>query len=198
MKTISILLVACGVLAAQALQNQSENTARMTAGSEPIYRVSVTARTTQAVNYQHRSGSTKIDFQGTDLLPNAHGEAKVESKQGAIEIEAEFDGLQAATKNGAEYLTYVLWAVTPEGRTSNLGEILLNGTKSHLNVTTELQVFGLVVTAEPYFAVTQPSDLIVMENVVRPDTRGKIEAIDAKYELLQLSLIHISEPTRPY
>ena len=97
----------------------------------------------------------------------------------------EFDDLQPATKNGAEYLTYVLWAITPEGRTANLGEILLNGTKSKLNVTTELQVFGLVVTAEPYFAVTQPSDLIVMENVVRADTKGKIEEIDAKYELLQ-------------
>ena len=97
----------------------------------------------------------------------------------------EFDDLQPATKNGAEYLTYVLWAITPEGRTSNLGEILLNGTKSKLNVTTELQVFGLVVTAEPYYAVTRPSDLIVMENVVRADTKGKIEEIDAKYELLQ-------------
>ena len=93
--------------------------------------------------------------------------------------------LQPATKNGAEYLTYVLWAITPEGRTANLGEVLLNGTKSKLNVTTELQVFGLVVTAEPYYAVTQPSDLIVMENVVRADTKGKIEEIDAKYELLQ-------------
>ncbi len=97
----------------------------------------------------------------------------------------EFDDLQPATKNGAEYLTYVLWAITPEGRTANLGEVLLNGTKSKLDVTTELQVFGLVVTAEPYFAVTQPSDLVVMENVVRADTKGKIEEIDAKYELLQ-------------
>ena len=157
----------------------------MAAGAAPIYRVTVTTRTAKAVNYQHRSGATKIDFRGTELLPNARGEAKVESKQGYIEIEVEFGGLQPATKNGAEYLTYVLWAITPEGRTANLGEVLLNGTRSKLNVTTELQVFGLVVTAEPYYAVTQPSDLIVMENVVRADTKGKIEEIDAKYELLQ-------------
>jgi len=157
----------------------------MAAGSMPIYRVNVTARTAKAVNYQHRSGATKIDFRGTELMPNARGEAKVESKQGYIEIEVEFDDLQAANKQGAEYLTYVLWAITPEGRAANLGEILLNGTKSKLNVTTELQVFGLVVTAEPYFSVTRPSDLIVMENVVRADTVGKIEVIDAKYELLQ-------------
>jgi outer membrane protein OmpA-like peptidoglycan-associated protein len=162
-------LVVCGLLSAQ----------------EPIYRLSVTPRTVKAINYQHRSGSTNIDFRGTETLPSARGEAKVAGEKGYVRIEAEFDGLQPATSNGAEYLTYVLWAITPEGRTANLGEILLNGTKSKLNVTTELQTFGLVVTAEPYYAVTQPSDLIVMENVVRPDTKGTIEEIDAKYELLQ-------------
>ena len=191
MKFISAFLTVCGLVAAQApqapdpVQQSTENAARMAAGSAPIYRVTVTERTARAINYQHRSGATKIDFRGTELLPNARGEAKVESKQGYIEIEVEFDGLQPANKQGSEYLTYVLWAITPEGRTANLGEILLNGSKSKLNVTTELQVFGLVVTAEPYYAVTQPSDLIVMENVVRADTKGKIEEIDAKYELLQ-------------
>ena len=185
MKLTGACLVVCGVLSAQGPQKQDENAARLAAGSPPIYRVSVTARTAKAISYQHRSGATKIDFQGTVLLPDARGEAKVDSKQGRIQIEVEFTGLQPATKNGAEYLTYVLWAITPEGRTANLGEVLLNGTKSKLEVSTELQVFGLVVTAEPYYAVTQPSDLIVMENVVRADTRGKIEEIDAKYELLQ-------------
>jgi outer membrane protein OmpA-like peptidoglycan-associated protein len=139
----------------------------------------------KAINYQHRNGATRIDFSGTSLLPNAHGEAKVESKKGYIEIEVEFDRLEPAIKYGAEYLTYVLWAITPEGRTSNLGEILLNGSSGKLNVTTELQVFGLAVTAEPYFAVSMPSNLVVMENVVRADTTGKIEEMDAKYELMQ-------------
>lgn len=185
MKLIGACLMVCGIVSAQGPQKQDENAARMAAGAPPIYRVTVTARTAKAISYQHRSGATKVDFRGTDLLPGARGEAKVESKQGRIEIGVEFDGLQSATKNGAEYLTYVLWAITPEGRTANLGEVLLNGTKSKLDVTTELQVFGLVVTAEPYFAVTQPSDLIVMENVVRKDTVGKIEEVDAKYELLQ-------------
>ena len=189
MKTTSVFAIlwgaVCGVLSAQAPSTQSENAARMAAGSTPIYRVSVTARTTKAISYQHRSGATRIDFRGTDLLPLSHGEARVESKQGRIAIEVEFRNLQPATKYGAEYLTYVLWAITPEGRPANLGEILLNGTSSKLDVTTELQVFGLVVTAEPYFAVTRPSDLIVMENEVRADTRGKIELIDAKYELLK-------------
>ena len=184
-KLAGAFLVACAVLGAQAPQNVDENTARMAAGEAPIFRVNVTQRSAKAVNYRHRSGATKIDFRGTELLSNARGEAKVEGKQGYIEIEVEFDDLQPANTLGSEYLTYVLWAITPEGRTANLGEVLLNGTKSKLNVSTDLQVFGLVVTAEPYYSVTRPSDLIVMENVVRADTMGKIEEVDAKYELLQ-------------
>jgi outer membrane protein OmpA-like peptidoglycan-associated protein len=151
----------------------------------PVYRVTVVARTTKAINYHHRSGSTKIDFRGTALMPEARGEAQVESKQGVIKIDAKMDKLQPATKFGPEYLTYVMWAITPEGRATNVGEVLLSGGNSKLTATTELQSFGLIVTAEPYFAVTQPSDVVVMENFVRHDTTGTIEEVDAKYELLQ-------------
>jgi outer membrane protein OmpA-like peptidoglycan-associated protein len=175
--SLTVCGILCGLLSAQE--------PAVTAVQMPVYHFTVTSRTVKAVNYQHHRGSTKVDFRGTDILPNAHGEAKVEGKAGYLQIEAEFDGLQPATKNGAEYLTYVLWAITPEGRTANLGELLLNGDKSKLHVTTELQSFGLVVTAEPYYAVTQPSGLIVMENVMRSDTKGQIEEIDAKYELFQ-------------
>jgi len=176
----------CGMLSAQTpAQERRENSDRTAAGLTPIYRVTVTERTTKAISYRNRSGATKIDFAGTALVPAAHGEAKVESKKGYIEIEVEFRNLPEAAQFGAEYLTYVLWAITPEGRASNLGEILRNGTSGKLDVTTELQAFGLVVTAEPYFAVSRPSDVVVMENVVRPDTVGKIELIDAKYELLE-------------
>ncbi|MBI2681218.1 MAG: OmpA family protein [Candidatus Solibacter usitatus] len=179
-------LLACGVLAAQTpAQERNENANRAAAGLAPVYRITVTERTAKAISYQHRGGATKVDFQGTTLMPDAHGQAKVESKQGYIEIEVEFRNLPEANQFGVEYLTYVLWAITPEGRTSNLGEILRNGTSGKLDVTTELQSFGLLVTAEPYFAVSRPSDVVVMENVVRPDTAGKIEIIDAKYELLQ-------------
>ena len=136
-------------------------------GSVPIFRVTVVERTTKAINYRHRSGSTPIDFRGTSLMPDAKGEAIVNSKQGRIEINARMEHLSPATQYGPEYLTYVLWAVTPEGRPKNLGEVLLNGNNSKLDVTTDLQTFGLIVTAEPYFAVTQPSDVVVMENFVR-------------------------------
>ncbi|HXN48012.1 MAG TPA: OmpA family protein [Bryobacteraceae bacterium] len=191
MRLIITLLTACGLVAAQPaqapnpVQQGADNTARMAAGALPVYRISLVERTTKAVNYNHRGGATKIDFEGTPLLEEARGEARVQSKQGNIAIEAEFRGLRPATTYGPEYLTYVMWAVTPEGRTTNLGEVLLNGTNSKLNVTTELQAFGLIVTAEPYFAVTQPSDVVVIENVIRPDTRGTIEQVDAKFELMK-------------
>ena len=156
--------------------------------STPLYRVTVVARTTKAINYRHLSGATKIDFRGTILLPFAKGEAKVEGRKGAIRIQAQFEKLNSATRFGPEFLTYVLWAVSPEGRADNLGEIQVEGSsKSKLDVTAQLQAFALIVTAEPYFAVTQPSEVVVLENIVRPDTMGSVEEIDAKFDLLQRS-----------
>jgi outer membrane protein OmpA-like peptidoglycan-associated protein len=151
----------------------------------PIYRVTVVGHTTPAINYRYRSGETKIDFEGTPLLPRAKGHANVETKRGFSEIDAHFSELAPASTFGPEYLTYVLWAVTPEGRATNLGEVLLSGDDSKLHVTTDMQAFALVVTAEPYFAVTQPSDLVVLENQVRSETVGAVERVDAKYELLK-------------
>ncbi len=149
------------------------------------FRSDVVAKSTKAVNYRHRMGSTKVDFKGTAIMPEAVGRAAVESKAGRIEISFDIRNIGPATKFGNEYLTYVLWAITPDGRPQNLGELILNSGKGKLSVTTELQAFGLIVTAEPYFAVTMPSDLIVAENEVRQDTLGRIETVDAKYELLQ-------------
>jgi len=153
--------------------------------SVPIYKVTVIGRTVSAVNYQYRSGPTQIDFRGTVLLPSAKGEATVESKAGRTEIDAHFEHLAPAQQFGAEYLTYVLWAITPEGHAKNLGEVLANGSdKGHTRVTSDLQAFGLIVTAEPYAAVHSPSDVVVLENQVRPDTIGTTEPIQAHYELM--------------
>jgi len=152
---------------------------------QPIYRVTVVSRTLQAINYEHRSGPTKIDFQGTVLLPKAKGDATVESKRGRISVDAKFDHMDPPTKFGREYLTYVLWAITPEGRPKNLGELVVDGSnKAKISVTTDLQALGLMVTAEPYYSVTAPSDVVVLENIVRPDTIGRVEEVSAKYELL--------------
>ena len=127
-----------------------------------------------------------MDFAGTDLMPAANGEAKVESKKGYTEIEVEFGDLQKPTTFGNEYLTYILWAISPEGRAINLGEVLVGDNhRSKLDVTTDLQAFALIVTAEPYYAVRQPSNVVVLENVVRENTKGSTEAVNAKYELLE-------------
>jgi outer membrane protein OmpA-like peptidoglycan-associated protein len=150
------------------------------------FRVNVVSRSVQAVNYRHRGGATKVNFAGTDLMPAANGEAKVESKKGYIEIEVEFGKLEKPTTFGSEYLTYVMWAISPEGRAVNLGEVLVgDNDRSKLDVTTDLQAFALIVTAEPYFAVRQPSNVVVLENVVREDTKGTVEAMNTKYDLLE-------------
>jgi outer membrane protein OmpA-like peptidoglycan-associated protein len=151
----------------------------------PTFRFSAVSRTTPAVNYGHRGASTKINFKGTDLMPGAVGGATVQSKRGDTKIVAELQGLDNPRTFGNEYLTYVLWAVSPEGRPVNLGEILVGSNhRSKLETATQLQAFALIVTAEPYYAVRRPSNLVVLENEVRSDTVGTTEAVESKYELI--------------
>jgi outer membrane protein OmpA-like peptidoglycan-associated protein len=182
----TLLFVAAVVLSVPAVAQTNSQVAVEPMSATPTFRVVVISRSVQAVNYQHRSGSSKLDFAGTDLMPGANGEASVNSKRGSIEIEAEFGNLERPTTFGNEYLTYVLWAISPEGRAVNLGEVLLGGNhRSKIRVTTDLQAFALIVTAEPYYAVRQPSNAVVLENVVRDDTKGTTEAVNAKYELME-------------
>jgi outer membrane protein OmpA-like peptidoglycan-associated protein len=157
-------------------------------GTEPIFRVDVTSKTVTAVNYHNRAGSTHIDFRGTALMPAARGEARVTANTGATRISLNFEHLSNPAQFGPEYLTFVLWAITPEGRAERLGEVTLKNadkTTAGLYATTDLQSYGMIVTAEPYFSVSQPSDVVVMENFLRKDTSGTLETIDAKYELLK-------------
>jgi outer membrane protein OmpA-like peptidoglycan-associated protein len=143
------------------------------------------SQSVKAINYQVQGGSTTVDFLGTELMPKAKGEAKVESKKGYIEIEVEFKNLGSPSQFGAEYLTYVLWAVSPEGRTTNLGELVVKDGGAKLNVTSDLQVFAMGVTAEPYFAVRLPSSVVILRNEPRKSTQGKIFVDDAKVDLLE-------------
>jgi len=186
-KATGLLFVALATLCAQAPNptQQPALTPAETGQPMPVFRVTVVSRTISAINYHHRSGMTHIDFRGTELMPAARGEARVDSQMGSTKIDVHVDRLTPANQFGPEYLTYVLWAITPEGRAQNLGELALSGDHSSLLATSSLQVFGLIVTAEPYFAVTQPSDVVAMENFVRNDTTGTIEHVDAKYELLK-------------
>lgn len=180
------LLIIAGITLSLSAFAQTNSQVIEPMAHTPTFRVTVVSRSVQAVNYKHRGGATKVDFAGTDLMPQARGQAKVESKKGYIEIEVEFADLERPTTFGNEYLTYILWAISPEGRAVNLGEILVGDNhRSKVDVTTDLQAFALVVTAEPYYAVRQPSNVVILENVVREDTKGTTEAMHTKYELLE-------------
>jgi outer membrane protein OmpA-like peptidoglycan-associated protein len=193
-KTIAFVAIAGFTLSAQEANPtqrppQSQGEIRPDPNSpQPIFRIEVVEHTIAAVNYLHRGGSTKIDFNGTPIMTMGKGTAKVESERGVIKIGAEFKNMAPPSSFGPEYLTYVLWAISPDGRPVNLGELTLNGygmgSDSKIDTTSDIQTFGMIVTAEPYYSVTQPSDVVVMENLVRPTTQGVIENINAKFELL--------------
>lgn len=191
MRRYVIMIMAVFILNVVGIRAQDAAPQPTTAGparppeASPVYQVTVVSRTTKAVNYGTRSEPTKIDFKGTVLMSDARGEAVVQSRQGVVQVRARFERVASPTGFGASYLTYVLWAISPDGRAQNLGELVLDASnKGKLEVSTNLQAFALIVTAEPYFAVTRPSDVVVMENEVRPDTIGSVEQVDAKYELL--------------
>ena len=151
----------------------------------PIYTVTVVQRALQAVNFQRHVGPTQIDLKGTVLLYKAEGRATVEVKNGYTKIALNIKKLDPPAIFGTEFLTYVLWAITPDGKAVNLGEVIPNGSsKASMQVTSPYSTFGLLITAEPYFSVPYPSDVIVVESAVRPDTIGRVEEVEAKAELL--------------
>src|SRR5277367_921538 len=200
MKKIELLTLlsfaACGIAGAQEMnptatqqwpQEHRQQPQAETRDGESVYvyKITVVGRDIPAINYFHRSGPTKIGFEGTSLLAQGRGSATVESRRGRMVIDAKFEGLVPANSFGVEYLTYVLWAITPEGRPTNLGEVLPAGSKSEITVTTDLQTYGLMVTAEPYYAVTMPSDVVVLQNYALPDkTQGILETVNAHVSLL--------------
>ncbi|MGH9255238.1 MAG: OmpA family protein [Vicinamibacterales bacterium] len=200
-RVMTLLFVVGGLVTSTAVAQTPPNPSQQLGataqqGQVPLFRVTVVGHVTPAINYRPRKGDTEIDFRGTALMPLALGKAKVQGKKGYIDIDAKFDRLESPTQYGPEYLTYVLWAVTPEGRATNLGEVQVNDDEARIHVTTELQAFGMIVTAEPYFAVTQPGDVVVMENSVRNGTRGNIDVIQAKYELLKRGTYLMNQDTR--
>jgi hypothetical protein len=168
---------------------QSAQVAAETGKQQPLYEVTIVSRTTKALNYGYLTAPTRIDFQGTPVMPGARGEASIEPKRGSTLLKLKFDNVPPPSQFGSQFLTYVLWAISPEGRAQNLGELTLKGDQAKLTATTPLQTFAMIVTAEPYYAVTQPSDIVVLENVVGRGTIGKVEEVNATYELL---------PRKPY
>jgi outer membrane protein OmpA-like peptidoglycan-associated protein len=175
--TLAFILISAASLASAQAQSTTPSAPTTSPAVAPL---TVTTHTTKAAHYRLQGGSAKVDFHGSDLLQHASGEAKVEGKKTNFEIDAKFEGIEDATKFGLEYLTYVLWAVSPQGRPVNLGELSLDQHgNARVKAFTDLQTFGMIVTAEPYFAVTQPG-MVVMESV---STAGASD-IDANYELV--------------
>lgn len=187
-RTVAAVLISGGLVAEPAFSQTAPNPLQQSvatdAQGQPVFRVTIVGRAVPAVNYRPRRGDTELDMIGTALMPRARGEIEVSGKKGYMEITGEFDRIEPPTKFGPEYLTYVIWAVTPEGRAVNLGELQIKDERS-VRVTTDLQAFGVIVTAEPYFAVTQPSDVVILENAVKRGTDGRIDTIEARYELLK-------------
>lgn len=185
----SAVILLAGIAAAQAPNPTQTNLPDAANGPYPVFRVTGVSRSVKAINYNHRQGSTVVGFAGTSYAPKSKGEARVDSRTGATKVDVSFDKLPMAQTLGNEFLTYVLWAITPEGRAENMGEVYLDGDRAKLLATTELQAFGMIVTAEPYYAVTQPSDMIVMENIQiskeSGSTSGTIGPIETKFELLE-------------
>ncbi|MGA9306826.1 MAG: OmpA family protein [Candidatus Sulfotelmatobacter sp.] len=177
MKNLSLAIIFSAATLASAQTAQSTQAA-------PAPAAATVTRTTKAVHYRLQGGQTKVDFHGTDLLQGASGEARVEGKKTNLQIEVKFQNLEDATKFGLEYLTYVLWAVSPQGRPVNLGEVAIdhNSNTAHLKAATDLQTFGMIVTAEPYFAVTAPGNMVVMDSAPVDGAGG--ENIEAKYDLV--------------
>ena len=179
MKSIALLLTAPALLATFNIAAQAADAADAAA---PFYQVTVVEPTIKAINYEHLSGTTKIGLRGTVLLPQAEGKVAVKSGMGTVRIDASFKHLAAPSQFDPSDLPYVLWAISPEGRAVNLGELIVDDGSSSLNATTQLETFGLVVTAEPYYSVTQPGNVVVLENVVPEKSTMKFETVDVKYE----------------
>src|SRR5579864_3081299 len=189
MKLAATILFGASLLTAQIPNptQQSPSSPATPDAGQPIFKVTVVSRTIPAVNYHHRTGTTKIDLRGTELMPMAKATADVTSNTGATRMTVRFEKLDQPSRYGPEFLTFVLWAITPEGRAKSIGEVASknNDGRAEIVASSDLQAFGLIVTAEPYWAVTQPSDVVVMENFIRADTTGTMEQVNAKYDLLK-------------
>lgn len=155
--------------------------------SKTVPDADVISRSIKAIGYEVGGGATKIIFNGTTAAPNASGEAKVQAKSSGTDIELKVQNMPQPTSLGPEFLTYVLWAITPDGSTTNLGEIQLDkNNNGKLNATAQSQTFAMIVTVEPYFAVTLPSEVVVLENDTSKKTKGKIYP-DNSFKLMKRS-----------
>jgi hypothetical protein len=132
----------------------------------PLRMIEVNEPDGQILSYRHLAGSTEVHMRGTRLARGAQVKLKIGSRPGFVEMDINrggISGLKPAYQLGKDFLTYVLWAVSVDGRASNLGEVTFEGDRPvPVNVTTPYQTFWLMVTAEPNYAVVDPSAEVVL------------------------------------
>ena len=175
---IRLALIAAPAVAASLVNAQNK---------KEVPAADVINKSIKAVGYEVGGGATKIIFLGTSAASQASGEAKVEAKTGGTSIELKVTSMPQPTTLGAEFLTYVLWTVTPDGNTTNIAEISIDKQgNGRLSTRAQSQTFAMIVTAEPYFAVQLPSELVVLENDTKKNTKGKIYP-DNSYKLMKRS-----------
>jgi len=148
---------------------------------EPVHQNGASIRV-PLVNYHALGGAAKTEFEPTALMLNTKGLAQVAiTKEGSVSVKAQFNGLTGPTKFGNEYLTYILWGITPKGQPLKIGELSVTGDAARLVASTVLRTFGMLVTAEPYYAVTRPSNIVVLVG----KSMGETQPPFAPCELLQ-------------
>jgi len=182
-----IVLSSLGLAVGLAVSTLSFTSSSAAQGKPQVPESDVVRKSIKSVGYEVGGGSTKVIFVGAPAAPNASGEAKVEAKKGGTAIAVKVKGMPQPTTLGSEFLTYVLWIVTPDGSTTNLGEIPIdkNG-EGKLNTIAQSQTFAMGVTAEPYFAVALPSEIVVLVNDTTKNTKGKIYP-ENSYKLMKRS-----------
>ncbi|HUI43473.1 MAG TPA: hypothetical protein VL523_16030 [Terriglobia bacterium] len=141
-------------------------------------------RSVKVMDFGSLISPTTIVFRPTALVSGSQGEAEVWMDRAVAKLHATFTNLPPASRLGREYLTYVLWSVTPEGRTTNLGEVTWAGAAAQLDAKVEWHRFGLLVTAEPYFAVSMPGAAVVFEAGLAPGATNEVPITETTCQLL--------------
>jgi len=171
------------VLTAIALYSQSQES--LSAQQTYEYRPQIVAFQGQLLNCQARRGGIRITFKGTDLMPKARGEVNAKSYEGSAFIQGKFENLPSPTTLGEQYMTYVLWTMTAKDLPIRIGELEIKDSRGSVETRTAVQAVALFITAEPYIEVSQPSNLVVLEQVVPHEIAEANTGVMTKADLLR-------------
>lgn len=153
---------------------QAQQSGSATAERNPKFQPQLVRKTVSVIN-PPALGSVTTTLKGTELAPNASGQAKLKMGDVDVTVEAQANGLGAPSSFGSQFEIYLVWAITPAGKTFKLGAMEAKGNRFELKTKSAVRSFAIVVTAEPYQQVTRPADTIVLEvSAGGPDDRRKL------------------------